>query len=147
MTMVVSMPELALASDYSLGAFVGSECRGEGRYVDGLFFVTVHGRQGERVSFRLCHLPTGQQYRVDETITGERRMGSLRQPLVLHSEEQVTGIAYPQPLTDEAYPQPLPEGRGAAVYDAAGRTLAPSHGRGVHIVRYSDNSVRKILQK
>ena len=139
MTMVVSMPELALASDYSLGAFVGSECRGEGHYVDGLFFVTVHGRQGERVSFRLCHLPTGQQYRVDETITGERRMGSLRQPLVLHSEEQTT----------KAYPQPLPEGRGAtaSVYDAAGRTLAPSHGRGVHIVKYSDNSVRKILRK
>ena len=38
------------ASDYTIGAFVGDECRGEGKVVNGTAYISVVGEAGETVS-------------------------------------------------------------------------------------------------
>lgn len=142
MTMVMQLPQLEHPADYSIGAFVGDECRGEGRFVTGqqhtagYFFVTVHCNQGERISFRLCHKLSGRQYAIDQTVTSSGlRLGSLRQPLSFTSEEQTTAIS-------EAKPS-LP--RVVQTYDLTGRKVRSSQ-RGLVIQKLSDGTARCIIR-
>lgn len=144
MTMVIQLPQLAQPADYSLGAFVGDECRGEGRYVtggnagDGYFFTTVHCNQGERISFRLCHQASGRQYAVDQTVTSTGlRLGSLRQPLPFTSHEQVTAIGDSPSATTAPHVM--------QTYDLTGRKVQSTR-RGLLIQQLSDGSVRRIIR-
>lgn len=44
---------IELEGAYSVGAFVGDECRGIGEIVDGRLLMNIHGQGGETLSFRL----------------------------------------------------------------------------------------------
>ena len=142
MTMVMQLPQLEHPADYSIGAFVGDECRGEGRFVTGqqhtagYFFVTVHCNQGERISFRLCHKLSGRQYAIDQTVTSSGlRLGSLRQPLSFTSEEQTTAISEAKPSAP----------RVVQTYDLTGRKVRSSQ-RGLVIQKLSDGTARRIIR-
>lgn len=146
MTMVVQLPHLECPADYSIGAFVGGECRGEGHFVTGrhdttgYFFVTVHCYQGERISFRLYHQPSGQQYSVDQTVTSTGlRLGSLRQPLTFTSNAQVTAITAPEEEWS------MENGQHSTFYDLMGRKVS-SHRRGLLIEQLPDGTVRRIIR-
>jgi len=137
MSVVLRIAELSDAQDYALGAFIGDECRGVGKCIRGRFFITVHCDAGERVSFRLCYLPTGQLAEVSETLHagGHFLQGSLRYPLLMHSPDAVTGIA------DNRY------GRSAShtYYDLSGRRRVNARA-GVVIERRADGTTRLLLK-
>ena len=69
---------------YSVGAFVGDECRGRGEVVDGEhLFISVSGNIGETVTFRLYDKTTGEYSILDERLHFSMKAGSLRSPVVL----------------------------------------------------------------
>lgn len=126
----------SLSDEWSVGVFVGDECRGEGHYVDGYFFITAHTERGEAVSLRLRHEPTGRTFAIDGTIvTGQMRIGSLAQPLVLQSAEAMLGID--ERRTDR-------EGK-VDCYDMLGRRITSAAHRGILLQRRADGTVRKVL--
>ena len=143
MTLVMQLPQLEQPADYSIGAFVGNECRGEGHFVTGhqqakgYFFTTVHCNQGETINFRLCHQSTGQQYTIDQMVTSNGlRLGSLSQPLTFTSMEQVTAIG-------EATPTAAP--RVTQTFDLTGRKVQSPH-RGLLLQKLSDGTFRRIIR-
>ena len=79
------------ASDYSIGAFVDDECRGEGRVVNGTAYITVAGEAGEIVSFRLYNTWTGQYVDVITQLEFTDLAGSVKAPIALRAPI-VTGI-------------------------------------------------------
>ena len=137
MTMVATMPQVADAADYELRAYVGDELRGTGRAnAAGRFFVTVHADGGERVSFALVSLVTGAAYDVDEQLTVSRfRLGSLSEPVALHSAQQVQGIGAVRSSE-----------RTAHSYDLLGRPVGDA-AKGISIRRTADGQVRKVVKR
>ena len=97
MSMVAEVNEQVAMNgeQWSVGAFVGNECRGEGRLVDGKFFITVHANQGEMVNFRLHNSISGEEYRINETVPMRLMLGSLRAPFQLTTDgaDTTTGIS------------------------------------------------------
>ena len=83
MTIIAEVPDLTRASDYTVGAFVGDECRGEGRLVEGLYFITVHGKGGETVSFKLYDKVTGEYRLLAGDMKFDKIAGSLAKPVVM----------------------------------------------------------------
>ena len=78
--------------DYTVGAFVDGECRGEGVLIDGKAFITVHGNSGELVTFRLHNELTGEFFDVVETVKSQQMLGTLQAPVTLSIPVVVTGI-------------------------------------------------------
>ena len=79
------------ADRYTIGAFVGSECRGEGQAVDGLMFITVHANAGELVSFRLYDSQQDFEFTVNEQVVAAMMLGSISQPYRL-TFDQTQGV-------------------------------------------------------
>ena len=137
MTMVARLGDVASPADYAVGAFVDGECRGEARcQSDGRVFITIHCDGGERVMFRLCHIATGRQYDITEMLTAQRRVGSLRNPVVFHSPGVASGIYNIENTSPMARPY---------AYDLNGRKV-DSQRKGVTIIRLSDGTVRKVMK-
>lgn len=80
-----------VAEDYTIGAFVGDECRGEGRVVNGTAYITVAGEAGEIVSFRLYNTWTGQYVDVTTQLEFTDLAGSVKAPIALRAPI-ITGI-------------------------------------------------------
>ena len=100
----------------SIGAFVNNECRGIGRYVDGLLYLTIHGTLANKgmVSFRAYEVATEKELMVSETVTfNGQHEGTQANPFILHVTdvegiEDVTTanyVVYPRPLHDRMYIQ------------------------------------------
>ena len=139
MTMVAEVNEQSTMNNehWTIGAFVGNECRGEGRLVNGLFFITVHANDGERVTFRLIDTDTNFEYTLNETVIVTRMLGTVKQPYQLTVDTQ--GIV--------ASPDPSEEGE-SETYDLLGRKQSPSF-RGVRggflLQRQADGQVKKVV--
>lgn len=89
---VICQPTTELEADrYTIGAFVGDECRGEGRMINGRFFVTVHGEMGEKVSFRLYDALTGEYFVLDDAVDFASTVGTYQRPMALNTPT-LTGI-------------------------------------------------------
>ena len=152
-TIVAVLPGVEeLSEHWSIGVFVGSECRGEGHYVGGHFFITAHTERGEQVSLRLCHNPSGRTVAIDGTITtGQTRIGSLREPLVLTSAEATVGMERREErgeMRDER--RERREERGEMreeSFDLTGRRVAVAGHRGIVLQRRADGTVRKVLAR
>lgn len=127
-----------LSEDWTIGVFVGDECRGEGHYVDGRFFITAHTDRGEQVTLKLRHEPTGFTADIDETLTtAGLRMGSLRQPVVLHAANLTQNIA-PASIVKAT--------NTTGDYDLTGRRVTEKK-RGLVLRRQADGTVRKVIGK
>jgi len=103
--------------NYEIGAFVGDECRGEGKMVEfegeNYYFITVHGQTGEMVSFKAFD---GMSYSdFDTTQSFTSIVGSLTEPMML-SGDFTNGINTISADGDEAQYLDL---NGRAVNDAA----------------------------
>lgn len=124
MTVVAEIEGLMNAEDWVLGAFVGDECRGEGRSVrDGIMFIGIAGKSGEKMNFRLHNTRTGEEYDVTESLSFQQKVGSLKAPLHL-SSEGATGIEnvnVKENLNDKA------------IYDLSGRRVEKTQ-KGIYIV-------------
>ena len=124
-----------LTSDLQIGAFVGSECRGEGRLVDGKFFITVHANDGEHVSFTLYDGESGIEYPISETVAATRMLGTVQQPLQLTADTQ--GIAETK--------VGLTEDDGHVSYDLGGRAVQTGRKGQMLLQRERNGSVRKYV--
>ena len=94
-----------------VGAFVGDECRGIGRMVDGRLFLIIHGSLANEqiVSFRAYDLATSQEYAISESILFDgENVGTMASPMALHAMS-ATGISAatagitigPRPMKDK----------------------------------------------
>ena len=136
MTMVAKVEGMTDFDRYTIGAFVGDECRGEGEFIDGLAFITVHGNIGEKVSFRLYDINTDEYLDIDQTVVSKTRLGSLDNPVNLSSQPLVTGINTIR----------VDNGISSETYDASGRRINGLQ-RGLNILRQPDGTVRKVMVK
>lgn len=110
-------------SDCMVAAFVGDECRGEGRFINGKMFITVHADKGETISFRLVDTFTGDIYDLDEQVSMSMMLGSLKKPFKLTaSQTVVTSI---NTINDNVNDN---------VYDLQGRRLEQAPVKGIYIV-------------
>ena len=103
----------ALEGVYSVGAFVGKECRGMGKYVDGLLYLTVHGTitDNEKITFKAYENATSNEFSIKETLEMDGvQTGTVKAPFVFHTSN-TTGISkvtsflniYPNPVRNTMY--------------------------------------------
>ena len=92
LSMVAKIAGVENLQDYTIGACVGDECRGEGTVVDGLLFITVHGDAGEMVNFIARNEATGEAFRIAESIALQQNVGSMEKPFMLNINSGATGI-------------------------------------------------------
>lgn len=81
MTIVADLGSQYSTSNYTVGAFVGGECRGEGRMVDGKCFITVHADKDEVISFLMHDDMTDEVRTVNERLAFSEMAGSVKRPL------------------------------------------------------------------
>ena len=100
MPVVAALEGVEDGDRFSIGAYVGSECRGEGRAVDGnLFIINVAGKAGELVRFRLYDKETEEFFDLDQALIYTAMHGSLRAPVRLSGSgvvDAVKGIHHSQ---------------------------------------------------
>ena len=135
MSMVAAIDGLDDAARYTVGAFVGDECRGEGVCVGGRFFITVHADKGEQVSFKLYDQTTGGEIDLNETVRFLQRVGSVKAPVSLSYDEMAMGIG-----SVDAARFNLDNGQ-CDIYDLNGRRVAQPT-KGLYIV-----NGKKVLMK
>ena len=123
MTIVASLG-LPQGDRYVIGAFVGDECRGVGSMVrDGIAFISVAGKSGEKVSFRLMDTFSGESFDIHESLTYSQKAGSMKAPVNLTSEG-ATAIETVRTATTTS---------DKAIYDLNGRRVERP-AKGIYIV-------------
>ena len=131
MTMVASLnpqPSTLNPPPSTLLAYVGAELRGVGCLINGRYHLTIHADGGERVSLRLQDAD-GREWPVDEQFTvGQQRLGSLRQPVALHSQALLLGIAEAELSASSRQP--------AAYYDLQGRRVLHPQKDHIYIINH-----------
>lgn len=126
MAVVARIEGLENPENYSIGAFVNGECRGEGSVVsNGRMMISVAGTAGEKVSFRIYNKATGEFADVAETVKYAQTLGSLKAPLALTVPE-VTGISSVV-ATDKVQTE--------GIYDMNGRRVNSMTQSGVYVVK------------
>lgn len=136
MAIVAELAGLADAENYTVGAFVNGECRGEGCIVKGAkAMISVAGKAGDKVTFRLYDKATGEEFTVNETVNYAQKAGSLSAPISLTSPGAITGIA-----------NVATEANGAAeVYNLNGQRV-DGNTKGIVIIKQNGVS-RKVMMK
>lgn len=126
MAVVAKVEGMADGSDLSIGAFVNGECRGEGTVNEsGKFFISVAGKQGEKVSFRILNTVTGETADLNETLVHSAKKGSMENPVSMSTENAISGVKVVRSKAQAS----------ADAYDLLGRKVnVASAGRGVYIV-------------
>ena len=135
MTMVATLEGIDHPEQYSIGAFVGEECRGEGFVSNGKAFITVHCDAGEYVTFKLYNPSTNEYSNIHEGLQAQTRVGSLKAPFRLHTGNGADGI---QNLNGNS--------SNTESYDLSGRRIN-SQQRGVSIRRQADGTMHKVIVK
>lgn len=98
-----------LEGAFAIGAFKGDECCGVGKYVDGKFFLTVHGSISDDKTIRLkaYEQVTGKEFDIDETISFKgQHIGTFVKPMALHVSD-ASGIDGMNSTAYTVYPRPL----------------------------------------
>lgn len=130
MVIVAELEGVNNPEDYIVGAFVGDECRGEGTASEsGKMFVSVAGKSGENVSFKLYNRQTQEVVDINESIKYAKMAGSLDEPMSLSTDILTTGVAG----VDGVCPTQIME-----IHDMAGRKVS-SMTSGTYLVTYSVN--------
>ena len=98
---------------YSVYAFVGDECRGEGKAVNGRYFITASGQKGESVTLRVIDNETGE-LQTAGSLQFAQAVGSLKTPVKLNVNVcGIENIAVDADQLDD----------NAVIYDLQGRRL------------------------
>lgn len=94
---------------YSVGAFVGNECRGMGTYVDGLLYITIHGTvaYNETITFKAYENATAREISINETLSLDGvHTGTPSSPYLLHLSS-TTAIKNAEKISLNIYPNPV----------------------------------------
>lgn len=143
MAIIARLDGLDNLEDYSIGAFVGDECRGEGRAVKDWMFITLSGEAKDHVTFRLLDKRTGLSYPLSESLRFGMLEGTLRDPYRFDARDIAMGIN----TIDEAPSLTILDDVVSAhglirVYDLQGKLVAEGHdevslaplARGIYII-------------
>ena len=140
MAIVAKIEKLENPEDYTIGAFVGDECRGMGKVVkDGKMMINVAGKPGELVSFRLHNEYTGEFIPLETVVSYSQRIGSLKSPISMTSST-ITGIS--EIITDENDEE--------TYYDLSGHKVEGNISAGIYILKTVKNgqvTVKKVSKK
>ena len=136
---VIAQVDVEETDDLVVVAFVDDECRGEGRFINGLAFVSVAGEAGENVTFRLYNKATGEMFDIDGGITFAGMAGSVKAPVAMRAigvpATGTTGIVDISTIDSNAI---------VAIYDVAGRKVE-NMTSGIYIIKVREND--KIVTK
>lgn len=136
---VIAQVDVEETDDFIVVAFVDDECRGEGRFINGLAFVSVAGEAGEDVTFRLYNKVTGEMFDIDGGITFAGMAGSVKAPVAMRAigvpATGTTGIVDINTIDSNAI---------VAIYDVAGRKVERMTS-GIYIIKVREND--KIVTK
>ena len=135
---VIAKIDIEECEKYTIGAFVGDECRGEGRFINGLAFISVAGEAEENVTFRLYNKVSGEFADLDRELQFSGMAGSVKNPVTMGTIEGTTGI-------DNVKGE---NGNVKAIYDISGRKVEQMT-EGVYIikVREGDRIVTRKVRK
>ncbi len=135
---VIAKVDVEECEDYTIGAFVDDECRGEGRFINGLAFISVAGEADENVTFRLYNKVSGEFIDLDRELQFAGMAGSVKVPVTMGTIEGTTGI-------DEVKGE---NGNVKTIYDLSGRKVEKMT-EGIYVieVREGDKIVTKKVRK
>ena len=140
MAIVAEIEGLENPEDYTIGAFVGDECRGMGKVVkDGKMMINVAGKSGETVTFRLHNEYTGEFIPLETEVRYSNGYGSLKSPLAI-TGPSISGISE---LTTGENDEEIS-------YDSYGRKIESELSTGIYIVKTVKNgkvTVTKVSKK
>ena len=140
MAIVAEIEGLENPEDYTIGAFVGDECRGMGKVVkDGKMMINVAGKSGETVTFRLHNEYTGEFIPLETEVRYSNGYGSLKSPLTI-TGPSISGIS--EITTGENDEE--------TYYDLYGRKVEGELSTGIYIVKTVKNgkvTVTKVSKK
>ncbi|MCR5140039.1 MAG: Ig-like domain-containing protein [Bacteroidaceae bacterium] len=126
MTVVAAFDGIDFPENCTVGAFVDGECRGQGQYADGRYFITVHGAAGESVSFVLYDEQSGDYWTVQGSLSFSDKAGSIKTPLRLKVGERTTAIPNLQMADGDASER--------TIHDLQGRRVLNPE-KGVYIIQ------------
>ena len=92
--------------NYYLGAFVGEECRGVAKYINGKYFLSVYGDKKATVNFVAVDKETGESYTVEQTVDFTADvLGSVSSPYAIYivSPTGINGITADSPSAKGIY--------------------------------------------
>ena len=119
--------------NYYLGAFVGDECRGVAKYINGKYFLSVYGDKKATVNFVVVDKETGESYTVDETVDFNADvLGSVSAPYPIYIVTP-TGI---NGITADA-----PSVKG--IYNMMGQKVKSASRGGVYVINGRKSVVTK----
>lgn len=141
MAIIAEINALQNPEDYTIGAFVDGECRGEGNFVTAnKMMISVAGKAGENVTFRLYNTVTGQYSDIIESLKYAQKVGSLKNP-VRFTAPSVTGIS--DVTFDSA-------NDANTIYDLNGRRVNSMDKSGMYIIKTVENgkvAAKKVVRK
>ena len=80
--------------EFTVAAFCGTECRGIGKYVQGVIFMNVHGEGQEDITFQAVHNEKDYIVDIQEYLPFHVDVvGSYRAPYALHLGDETVGVA------------------------------------------------------
>lgn len=154
MAIIAKLEGLDNLEDFSIGAFVDDECRGEGKAADEWMFITVNGDDKEYVTFRLIDKRTGICYDLSESFQFGGVSGSLKEPVIFRTGDIASGIANITEGSALIVKGDVATAAGTIqVYDIQGKVVAEGFqridlsqlGQGVYVVKAGDAS-RKVIK-
>ena len=74
---------IADATEYSVAAFCGNECRGIGTLIDGMMMINVHGEQGDNITFRTINADGDITNSITAAPFEEMPMGTFGEPTLI----------------------------------------------------------------
>lgn len=137
--------------EYTIGAFVGEECRGKGKFVNGRAYITAAGEAGEVVTLRLYNTWTGEYFDVAEEVAFADLAGSVKAPVRFNAGTTAIDNLSSDALTIQGH---VATADGTIqVLDVQGKIVAEgfqridlSHlGQGVYVVKAGEAS-RKVIK-
>lgn len=136
---VIAKVDVEECEDYTIGAFVGDECRGEGRFINGLAFISVAGEADENVTFRIYNKVSGEFIDLDRELQFSGMAGSVKAPVTMGTIEGTTGIVDINSIDSNNV---------EAIYDISGRKVEQMT-EGIYVikVREGDKIVTKKVRK
>lgn len=152
MGIIAKIDMLDDVKDYTIGAFVGNECRGEGKFVNGRAYINAVGEAGDVVTLRLHNSSTGEYTDLIGKVEFTDMAGSVKAPVVFTRSETTS-------VENTADDTLIVKGNIATaagtiqVYNMQGKVVAEgfqrvnlSHlGQGVYMIKAGDQS-RKVIK-